>query len=371
MHAPTSRILGLCALLVLPAAAEARGPEPSRDGPTFTPAEMMRGITMSARDCAQYRSTVFVEAEGKGLCFRYYLSSAGGEGQKAVIFLSGDKSGENLAFDPAKIAGNAELMSKEYRMPAIYLARMGIDGSSGSHSFRRTWLEVKATDLAITAIKARHRFTSVHVMGQSGGAHLTGSLVGIREDIGCAVPGSGRLAFTKEYAALQARRPPERRHYDPASALDAVVKHSAKTRILVVTDPGDERVPAASQTGFVRRVKRAGGRISQFYVTATDELSHGAAPYTRRVMRSCLLDESDEEIGAVLTRMSDRRFSSQLPKRPTEARPETRPEPRPEARPVPRPENRPAPRSAAAPPRPDEPDRGEVGDERAGDRSFD
>ena len=286
------------------------------DGPVFSRAEMERGTTLSARECAAFKSTVFVVAQGTGLCFRYYLSKEGGDGPQAVFYLSGDKGGEALVFDPAALGRDAASLSKIYRMPTVYLARMGIDGSSGRHNLRRTRLEVDATNLAIQAIKARHGFTTINVMGQSGGAHLTGALVGLRDDIACAVPGSGRLAFTPDYAADQARVSPERRHYDPVSALPAIVRHSAKTRILVVTDPGDERVPAASQTGFVRQVLRAGGRIAQFYVTATDPLSHGVQLYTARAMLGCLAGTPDAEIGAGLARLSELRFRAQLPAGP-------------------------------------------------------
>lgn len=306
-------IAGLGSALLISFAAQAQQqPDARPDGPLFTPEQMKQGIVMTARDCAAYRATVYVVATGTGLCFRYYLSTAGGDSADAVYFLQGDQPDDQLAYDPAALDRIAETMSKGYRRPAIYLARMGTDGSSGSQRNRRTWLEVAATHLAIDAINARHGFRMVHVMGQSGGGHLTAALVGTRTDVGCAVPGSGRLAFDQEYLARQAKRPFEQRHYSPDSALPQVVVNSHRTRILVVTDPNDQRVPAHMQTGFVRAVSQAGGRIAQFFVTATDELSHGAVVYTRKAMAGCLAGKPDGEIAATLDQMSRERWAAKI-----------------------------------------------------------
>jgi hypothetical protein len=309
--------LGTIALLIgcaLGPPVQAQGPmQPLRpDGPLFTPEDMRRGIAMTERDCAAYSSTVYVVASGTGLCFRYYLSTSGGSGAEVVYFLQGDHPDDKLAYNPTELGRAAERMSIGYRRPAVYLARMGTDGSSGSERNRRTWLEVEATHLAIDAINARHGFRMIHVMGQSGGGHLTGSLVGTRRDIGCAIPGSGRLAFDQDYADRQARRPPEARHYSPDTALGAVVGNSARTRILVVTDPHDRRVPAHMQTGFVQAVQQGGGRIAQFFVAATDPLSHGVTPYVRRAMAGCLAGRSDDEIRASLDQMSRERWAAKI-----------------------------------------------------------
>lgn len=306
------RIVGKLTVLaaILLAAHGARAQALMPDGPLFTPEQMRRGIAMSRAECAAYRSTVFVVASGMELCFRYYLSTGGGQSDEVVYFLQGDHPADKLAYDPASLDRHAQAMSRGYRRPAIYLARMGTDGSSGWHGYRRTWLEVEATHLAIDAINARHGFRTIHVMGQSGGGHLTGALVGTRGDIGCAVPGSGRLAFDRDYEAHQARQPLYRQHYSPDSALAQIVEHSRRTRILVVTDPNDRRVPPHMQTGFVHEVRQAGGRIAQFFVTATDPLSHGSTPYIRKAMAGCLTGKPDGEIAGMLDRLSRDRMAT-------------------------------------------------------------
>jgi hypothetical protein len=275
------------------------------DGPVFSAAQLQQGVEIAPQHCALYASTVYVEAQGVGICFRYYLSNAGGGAAEAVYWLSGDKSGERLAFDPATFERQAMEMSRRYRRPAVYLARMGLDGSSGWHQgWRRTLFEVEVTSRAIDAINARHGFRLIHVMGQSGGGHLIGAFLGLRRDIGCAVPGSGALSFDPAYRARQSRRPEiALRHYDPATRIREAAAQSRSTRILVVTDPDDTRVRLPFQSGFVEGVQRFGGRISQFYVVAFDELRHGVALYTREAMAGCLAGASDGEIHATLQRL--------------------------------------------------------------------
>lgn len=313
MRALLRPVLVSCALAcaTVGAAAQYQGPpahfQPpppiAPPGPDFTPEQMEAGIEITAQQCAAYSQTVYVEAQGVGICFRYYIANSGGNADEVVYWLSGDKSGQALAYTAARLDQIADQMARRYRRPGVYLARVGIDGSSGWYQWRRTWFEVEATSRAIDAINARHGFRVIHVMGQSGGAHLTGSLVGIRGDIGCAVAGSGRLAFDRRYQAGQMRRQPGLQHYDPSSRVREVALQSRSTRILVVTDPNDQRVQLHFQTGFVDAVQRAGGRIAQFFTAATDALSHSVSLYTRETMAGCLAGASDAAIEATLQRL--------------------------------------------------------------------
>ena len=98
-------------------------------------------------------------------------------------FSQGDRLGRlNLKtgeYDPSRrndkdvdtddLARMAEQLSRQYKVPAIYLARVGIDGSSGDHRIRHTVLELNVTSAALDAIKQRHRFEGFHFIGQSGG----------------------------------------------------------------------------------------------------------------------------------------------------------------------------------------------------------
>src|SRR5262245_15820710 len=56
-------------------------------------ADMLRGITITPAQCAALPQTVWVKAYGRDFCIRYYLSTAGGEGSRPVVFLQGDRLG--------------------------------------------------------------------------------------------------------------------------------------------------------------------------------------------------------------------------------------------------------------------------------------
>src|SRR5262245_34340060 len=181
-------------------------------------ADLVRGVTATQAQCTALPQTVWLNVTGREFCIRYYLSTAGGEGTRPVVFLQGDRLGRlNLKTGEYALTGRdkdidtdefvriADALSKQTKSPAIYLARPGLDGSSGDHRIRHSVLELNVTNAALDAIKKRHRFDGFHMMGQSGGSMLIGGMLAMRSDIGCAVIGSGRLAM---------ERPP-RRSPDP------------------------------------------------------------------------------------------------------------------------------------------------------------
>jgi hypothetical protein len=278
-------------------------------------ADMLRGIRMTQAQCAAIPMTVWLKVMGRDFCIRYYLSAAGGEGARPVVFLQGDKFGRlnsrtgefaltprDKDLDTDDFERWAEKLSKAAKGPAIYLARVGIDGSSGHHSIRRSVLELHVTNAALDAIKQRHKFEGYHLIGQSGGSALIGGMLALRSDIGCAAIGSGRLASA---------RPPRRsadpaaEFFNPADAIATIAQKRA-TRILVVTDPADRKVPEATQTGFVRMLRQAGGQAEQFMVQAIDDDHHGVTAYARTAAIGCMRGKSTEDIAQHIQRQVER-----------------------------------------------------------------
>src|SRR5262249_2653248 len=161
-----------------------------------------------------------------------------------VVFLQGDRLGVlNLrtgAFavpdserdintdDLAKVAVS---LSRQTKNTALYLARVGLEGSSGDHRMRHSVLELNATNAALDAIKKRYKFEGFHLIGQSGGAHLVAGLLGLRQDVGCAVIGSGPLAPARRAGYGE---DPTLEHFNPTSNLPAILRNHAG-RIIVVT----------------------------------------------------------------------------------------------------------------------------------------
>lgn len=296
------------------------------------PAELARGVTMTPAQCAALPHAVWVRAMGRAFCIRYYISTVGGSGTWPVVFLQGDRrlrvdpNTRNFIlppdvqpFDPTNLTRFAERFSRVAGTTAIYLARPGVDGSSGNHSERHTVLELQVVNAALDAIRRRHGFEGFHLVGQSGGATLVGGLLGLRADIGCAVPGAGRLAQLRE------RRPPAdpaRRVFDVVDFIPQIVRNS-RARILVVTDPRDVRVPLQHQATFVELLRRAGGRPEHYLVQALDENHHGTVAYTRPAVAACMRGASQNEISAELAAIIARRLAA---KGRTPARQRTNPQ---------------------------------------------
>jgi hypothetical protein len=242
-----------------------------------------------------------------------------------VVFLQGDrlgrlnlKTGEYTStrrdkdIDTDDFVRIADALSKQTEGPAIYLARPGLDGSSGDHRIRHSVLELNVTNAALDAIKKRHRFDGFHMMGQSGGSMLIGGMLAMRSDIGCAVIGSGRLAM---------ERPPRRSpdpgadYYNVADSVAAIAQKRS-TRILLLTDPQDRKVPEATQTGFVQMLRKAGGQAEQILVEATDDDRHGVVAYARTTVTGCVRGASTQEIAQELYVQVQKRLAAKAAAQP-------------------------------------------------------
>src|SRR5262249_33096055 len=162
---------------------------------------------------------------------------------------------------------------------AIYLARIGIDGSSGFHEVRHTQLELHVLNAALDAIKRRHHYDGFHLVGQSGGALLVAAFLALRNDIGCAVPGSGPMRWTNPHRSAD----PALNTVDPSAMIPAIARNHA-ARLLLVTDPADQTVTIEAQIPFVRSLRQAGGRVDQLFVQSTDPKHHGVVAYAGRAV---------------------------------------------------------------------------------------
>jgi hypothetical protein len=178
--------------------------------------------------------------------------------------------------------------------------------SSGFHGHRRTWLELYIVNAALDAIKRLHGYQGYHLAGQSGGAALVGGLIILRSDIACAVPGSGPLAGFSKGPQTQA---PLLQYFDPVREITVIARRRG-LRVIVITDPEDQRVKAEHQTGFVTALQKAGGRVEQYFVRATDDIRHGVAAYAVHAVAGCAKNEKREQIQARLAVVQERKLAA-------------------------------------------------------------
>jgi predicted esterase len=260
-------------------------------------AVMGAGKSMTQTECAALAQAVWINALGRSLCIRYYLSMVGGQGSRQVVFLQGDAP-STKEVDVGNYIRDADRISKNAKTTGIYLARLGRDGSSGSHADRHTNLELHATNAALDAIKQRYGFEGFHLYGHSGGANLVAALLALRKDIACAVPADGQLAGSGK-----------REVSDPALqifwASDNIpsIARNRSARIIVVIDPQDRVVSIHNQLPFVEKLRQAGGKVEVFFVDAGgDEHAdhHATTGHAEVVIRDCLHGAGYDEIATDL-----------------------------------------------------------------------
>lgn len=273
--------------------------------------DMLRGVSITREQCDAILQAVWVNAHGRDFCVRYYISTVGGEGRRPVVFLEGDKLGvfngktrtwndpsRARDVDTAELVGIADGFSRMVKTTAIYLARVGIDGTSGDHMARKTVLERDVMNAALDAIKQRYRFEGFHLAGQSGGSTVILGLLPIRTDIDCAVPGSAG-SLTGQDAALLTAEDPGRRYFDALHGIPAILQKRQAARFIMVTEPQDRR--AGVQNKFFQELRKAGGQAEQFNVLATDDDHHGVLEYTRLVVAGCVLGKSNVDIARAVS----------------------------------------------------------------------
>jgi dienelactone hydrolase len=278
----------------------------------FKKEDLLRGITITHAQCDATEHTLWLNVRGRDFCVRYYLSTAGGDGARPVVFMDGDQLGkintktwtwlepsEARDRDSEELQKDADAFSKLAKTTAIVLARIGVDGTSGNHLTRKSYLELDLMNAALDALKKRYKFEGYHLAGQSGGSRLAAGLIPLRHDVACAVFGSGRLITTEG-----------RKNPDPGRSffelnIPSIAKEAA-LRPYVLTDKSDKQVPAEQQTSFVQNMRKAGRQVPQLFIEATDDRHHGAMSYAELVIAGCVLGKTDDEIARAVSSMVKR-----------------------------------------------------------------
>ena len=273
--------------------------------------DTLRGITMTREECAAKPQTLWLNVYSQDFCVRYYLSTAGGQGSRPVIILNGDHNGP---VDPSrwtwadpskasdvntdKLIGIADHFSKMAKTTAIYLGRIGVEGTSGTHLSRKTLVELNLIDVALEALQLRYQFEGFHLFGESGGGRLVFGLAQMRRDVGCLISGSGQIVTSRTVAVRAGD--PGRTYFDITGKVPLLAQNRA-LRMMVISDPNDQQVPtAAQQTPMVQTLRQAGHVVPHLLVEATDPKHHGVIDYGAIAMGGCVLGRSDADIAQAI-----------------------------------------------------------------------
>src|SRR4029077_4790496 len=173
--------------------------------PLASDRDMVTGVSVTEADCKAQMGRLWVKVDNRGFCVRFWLSTAGGSKDEALVAFNGDIGGRidgklQLLEQVRSISDESQQKaadngSRLYRGPYFLIARPGTFGSSGHHlKDRRTLLEIRVASAALDALKRHYGFKQFHLVGQSGGGHTVAGLVQLRSDIGCAAITSGTIS---------------------------------------------------------------------------------------------------------------------------------------------------------------------------------
>ena len=304
-----------CALAALPVdLGHAQLADPDKQ--TFSGPELLAGKKMTEAECAAVPSAVWVAGEGNATCIRYYLSTVGGEEKEPIVFLSDDVVATNarrearpfdhyLKATPASIQNSSANWSRRLRMPYLHLGRPGTYGSSGEHAKRRTPNEIALVSAALDAIKARHGYTRLHVVGHGEGGHTAAALLARRADLGCVVLSSALLSVRSRLAelGLQEDVTGNKNPLDPIALVGSIEKRP-DLRIFVLTDPDDIVISARSQTVYARQLAAAGLPAHQIFAAAPDPSAHALWREARDIAAACAKGDAP---GAIVAKYENKK----------------------------------------------------------------
>ena len=130
--------------------------------PLASDRDMVTGVSVTEADCRALTGRLWVTAENRGFCVRFWLSTVGGSKDEALVAFHGDIGGmidgkpqlleHQRAVSDESLQKAADYGSRLYRGPYIWIARPGTFGSSGHHmKDRHTLLEIRIAMAALDA----------------------------------------------------------------------------------------------------------------------------------------------------------------------------------------------------------------------------
>lgn len=271
----------------------------------FSEAAITQGVRATKAQCDAVPNALWAaEAEG-GECLKFWawgLDAA--PVRRVLVFFHGDiwlgagKTSKNyLQASNASLQRDADMWGRLLQVPYVFVGRPGTHGSSGDHMQRRRPAESRIVSAALDALKARFGIQEFVVAGQSGGGHVTASLLTLRSDIVCAVPTSApsspRVRWTLRGWTRDSTGYSD--SYEPVEHLFKARMHP-QLRVFVLGDPADSNVVWPSQTVLAERLKQRAVPAEVIEGQGTGPERHGLARSARVVAGWCAKELPTEEI---------------------------------------------------------------------------
>ena len=298
--------LALVALLAWPSIASAADRIPFSAEGDFSEEAVRRGVTATRAQCDAVPNGLWAETKDHGAeCLKYWTGGfAGKTVARAVVYFHGDiwvgagKTSRNyLEMTNAKLQRDAEAWAKRIGAPYVFVGRPGTHGSSGDHMQRRRIAESMQVSAALDRLKERLGIRELVVAGQSGGGHVTASLLTLRGDIVCAVPTSAPSSPSIRWTLRGLKRDTTgyTDSYEPAEHLRRNLVHPA-LRVFVLGNPQDSNVLWPSQVILATKLKEAGIPVEVLEGEGTGPERHGLSNSSRLVAGWCHRDAPTEDM---------------------------------------------------------------------------
>lgn len=153
---------------------------------------------------------------------------------------------------------------------------------------RRRPAEFKLISAGLDALKKRLRIDEFVLVGQSGGGHVTASLIALRPDVICAVPASANSSPRIRWQTLKWTRDSTgyEDSYEPHEHLDKSRMHP-KLRVFVLGDPNDKNAVWASQTVLADKLRAAAVPVEVLIGEGMGADAHGLGQSAQAVAGWC------------------------------------------------------------------------------------
>ena len=272
----------------------------------FSEAAVMRGVLATQAQCEAVANTVWASTPKHGqACIKYWSTGFPAKSNgRAIVFFHGDiyvgigkTSPAYLKASAKSIRQDTELKARALDAPYVFIGRPGTHGSSGDHMQRRRPAESELLSIALDQIKQRLNIREFVLAGQSGGGHVTASLLTLRNDIVCAVPTSSpsspRIRWTLR--GLKKDTTGYSDSYEPTEHLERSRMH-AGLRVFVLGSPNDSNVLWPSQTILADKLSAIGVPALLLQGQGKGPEQHGLPNSAREVALWCHHDLPNDEI---------------------------------------------------------------------------
>jgi hypothetical protein len=280
-------------------------------GDDFSDESVQLGIQATKEQCdaAPEKAIWSVADTSTAECIKFWSSGLTPNTGRAIVFLHGDKLagdrviGGHKSFTGVKLSNEAKNWSKRLRAPFIYIGRPGTHGSSGDHRRRRLLEEGQLISSTLDGLSKKYGISEFVIAGQSGGGHVTSSLITLRQDIVCAVPTSSpsspkirfqRMGRTRDTTNLIS--------YEPTENFNNPFHNNL--RVVILGDPKDSNVFWDSQIIWADQLSKRGVPYLILEGTGSGSQRHGLQDSAKVIAGMCFHEKTFDELKEIQSKLN-------------------------------------------------------------------